>query len=167
MKEIPLTQGLVALVDDDDFEWLSQWKWCLLPDRKTHYAGRNRRLSDGHGGVLRMHRVILDAPAGFVVDHIDHNGLNNQRNNLRLCTHRENIANNQRARGASGFRGVKLDKHRKGKPFMARIRTDGRLFHLGCFEKPEDAARAYDDAALARWGEFATLNFPKEDGPSR
>src|ERR1043165_2122866 len=86
-REIPLTQGYVALVDDCDYEWLSQWKWCahVAKGGRTAYAFRAKGIA--------MHRVIMNAPEGMDVDHRDHNGLNNTRANLRICTHAENQRN--------------------------------------------------------------------------
>ena len=95
MKEIPLTKGYVAQVDDDMFDYLSQWKWRALRTRYTVYAVRAEYIGNYKTREIRMHRAITDCPAGMFVDHIDHNGLNNQGHNLRVCTLAENSRNIQ------------------------------------------------------------------------
>ena len=154
MRTIPLSRGLVALVDDEDYEWAAQFKWCALPSCSTFYVPRTelpvRR-------VVQMHRLLLNAPPGIEVDHRDSDGLNNQRSNLRLATHAQN-QRNRRAQGnnTSGFKGVCLD----GKRWRAQINLQGRRMNLGRFAAAEEAARAYDAAAREHHGEFARLNFP-------
>jgi len=101
MKEVGLTQNKVALVDDKDFEYLNQWKWHVLKDYLTYYAARNIRLANGKQTSIRMHRVILNVPKGMVTDHIDHNGLNNQKANLRICDASENNMNRKSQRNSS------------------------------------------------------------------
>src|SRR3990167_10308366 len=102
MKEIKLTQGKITLVDDEDFEYINQWKWHVIKNKKqTHfYAQRSE-----NGKSIRMHRVIMKTPHNKDVDHIDHNGLNNQKNNLRNCTTQENIRN-RTSYGKSSYLGV-------------------------------------------------------------
>src|SRR5688500_12272183 len=106
-KEISLTRGQVAIVDNADFGWLSQWKWYATKHRNTYYADRNGYISHTKHDTIRMHRLILDAPTGIHVDHIDGNGLNNQRSNLRLCTNQQNLANRPPLPGKSSqYKGV-------------------------------------------------------------
>src|SRR5579859_2501899 len=114
MREIPLTQGKVALVDDADFDWLNQWKWCAMKVGKTHYAVRNEPRQPGKKRkLILMHREIA-AQAGLSdVDHENHAGLDNQRHNLRPCTRAQNMANMSGARGRSGFRGISWQGRRK------------------------------------------------------
>jgi len=146
MKSIPLSQGKFALVDDDDYEWISKKKWYF---RGNGYAA--------HRGVL-MHRAILKTPKGMSTDHIDGNKLNNQKSNLRICTHTENIQNSKRNSGnVSGYKGVSQDKAR-GR-WRAYIKSNKRMIHLGYFLTAEDAAHAYDEAARKYHGEFARTNF--------
>ena len=103
MKKIPLTRGLFALVDDEDFEYLNQWIWCLKGDRKrnTLYCHRAIRLENGKWSTLVMHREIMKPEKDKVVDHIDHDGLNNQRNNLRIVTKAQNRHNSLPNRNSS------------------------------------------------------------------
>jgi hypothetical protein len=162
VKQVELTRGKVALVDDEDYEWLSQWKWRAYTTlkNKSFYAVRTVRVND-HRTTVRMHRVIMDAPDNLEVDHIDGDGLNNQRSNLRLATRSQNQANCPlSSRNSSGYKGVY--RYRPNGRWTARLRKGDRLLHLGCFDDREEAARAYDVAALEYWGEFARLNFPEE-----
>ncbi len=109
-----------------------------------------------------MHRQIMGAPAGMVVDHVNHKTLDNQRENLRVCTQSQNNANQRKTRGASRFKGVAWHK-RTGK-WHARIGKNGRRHHLGCFNNEALAAQAYNAAALEHFGEFALLNEVEHDG---
>jgi hypothetical protein len=152
MKEIPLSQGLVAMVDDEDYEWLNQWKWCVMKRRKTEYAVRHNVDDDGKGHTICMHREIMDAPIGLEVDHINHNGLDNRRDNLRLATRAQNAANGPQRRSGK-FRGVHFQA---GKYCYAT--AGGREGYLGSFHTPEAAALAYNHGAIELWGEFASLN---------
>ncbi|MBU6408070.1 MAG: HNH endonuclease [Alphaproteobacteria bacterium] len=113
------------------------------------------------GKTIYLHRLIMKAPKGVTVDHINRDGLDNRKANLRLASQSENNANRE-VRNSTGFRGVV--KHRsKFRAFISAPRTEARAhFHLGCFSTAEEAARAYDKAARARWGAFAQLNFPQE-----
>lgn len=164
MCRIPLTKGHFALVDAEDFERLSAFKWCAWSSPKRPglvYAIRAIKRAGGRTTTMWMHREILGATERRVfVDHRDHDGLNNTRENLRLCTRRQNAWNigsspNQK-RG--GFKGVSLDKP-TGK-WVAKLGGSRGPLYLGLFKSAEDAARAYDRAARENFGEFAGLNFP-------
>ena len=154
-KLIPLTQDKFAIVDAEDYEWLNQHKWHVLKHGRTEYAG-----SYQDGKYIKMHRVLLSAPAGLVVDHRDGNGLNNRKSNLRLCTHQENIYNQRPRLGAkSRFRGVCWHKRRRR--YEARIQKEGKRYSLGSFADEIEAAVVYDIKAMELFGEFAYFNFPK------
>ena len=150
MKEIKLTKGFVAQVDDEDYEYLNQWKWYVYIDRIYHYAIRTESKSRKR---IKMHRVILNAPDNIFVDHIDHDGLNNQRRNIRLCTNTQNQWNMKGRR--NGHKGVSKEKY----CFRAAIKYQGKTIHLGSFRTESEAAQAYDIKAKELFGEFALLNF--------
>jgi len=148
MKEIELTQNKVALVDDRDFGFLNQWEWCAFKGRKTFYAYRKV-----NGVSILMHRVILDAKTGKEVDHKDRDGLNNQRNNIRLCVHKENQRNREAQRNSkSGHKGVSWDKSRNKWTAHIMRKNIGRYLAVGA------AIKAYNAAAKEIFGEFAYLN---------
>lgn len=155
---IKLAENLYAHVDFDDFCRLIRYKWYAFYNGYTHYAVRPAYFN-GFACLIRMHRVIMKAPRDRVVDHIDRNGLNNCRYNLRNATRAENALNNRRGFNSptSKYKGVFYDK-RRGK-FRATIWVDGKKKHLGYFDNEIDAAKAYDKAAKLHRGEFAVLNF--------
>jgi hypothetical protein len=160
MKEIPLTQGKVALVDDEDYEFLIQWKWYVQFDGWNWYALRNSETVDGRRTGIKMHRVIMNAPEGLEVDHEDHNGLNNQKKNLRVCAHGKHMLGKRKycSGVTSRFKGVSWRK--ENCRWRARLTLGGKLVCLGDFEVEEDAARAYDAAARRLFKDFAYPNFP-------
>lgn len=157
MKEIQLTQGKVALVDDSDFDYLNQWKWWAVKSGNTFYAKRGQYVN-GKMSTISMHRVILElADSEILADHIDKNGLNNQRNNLRRATKYQNNVNRRpKKNGASKFLGVNWLPSRQR--WKAEIRKNGVLIHLGRHKQEKDAALAYNKAAIEIHGEFASLN---------
>jgi hypothetical protein len=155
MKEIKLTKGMVTLVDEVDFDYLNQSKWCVHRSHATFYA--HRRL---HGKLISMHRVILER-MGFKnfeqVDHINGNKLDNRRSNLRPATESQNQWNRTKlVNNKSGYKGVHWNKDRS--KWRASIRFNRHLYHLGYFTDPIEAAKAYNDAAIEYHGEFAKLN---------
>lgn len=156
MKQIQLTKGKVALVDDGDFALVSPFKWTASYDKAANkwYAVR-RVMVAGRSTTFLMHRVIMDAPSGCLVDHKDGDGLNNQRSvNLRLATKSQNMCNRGKNRNnTSGYKGVCLIKSRR--QWIAQIGANGVQRNLGYFETPQDAAQAYVNAAFLMHGEFA------------
>lgn len=157
MKQIPLTRGLFALVDNEDYEYLNQWKWYARKGAVTYYASR-RGIANGVERSTYMHRVILGLTDRKIhTDHIDHNGLNNQRANLRKCTNKENSMNHRpQKRSTTGIKGV--TPRSNGNGFIAQIRANNKNIHLGTFKDTTLAAIAYNKAAIKYYGEFAYLN---------
>lgn len=157
MKQIPLTQGKFALVDDEDYDFLMQWKWNAKKGCDTFYAVRHSPTQDGVRSTIWMHRALTSTSTERkFVDHKDGNGLNNQRYNLRSCTHAENVRNSRRCKSnTSGYKGVTL--HKDGR-WAARVMFQYKRRFLGYFQNKEDAALAYDEAAKNLHGEFAKTN---------
>jgi hypothetical protein len=160
MKEIKLTQGYVALIDDEDYFSISQFNWhaevVFRKDGSIRQVYAKRRISKT---TQRMHRLLLGATDPRIdVDHKDNSGLNNQRHNLRVSTRQQNLRNRGTQRnGTSGFKGVSW--HKGDKAWYANITFDGKLQNLGRFLGPLEAACAYDMAAIKYFGEFAHCNF--------
>ncbi len=165
IKLIPLTQGLNAIVDSWNYDWLMQWDWIAHwnPNPKSFYAVRKERV-DGKLKRIAMHREIMKVSDALQVDHIrTGDTLDNRESNLRVATVSQNAANRRkRADNTSGYKGVTFYP-RNGK-WMSQLctRTDGRRSNrfLGYFDTPEEAARAYDTESIRVHGEFAHLNFP-------
>ena len=162
MKKIPLTQGKVALVDEEDYEYLMRWKWYLYEANGQCYAVRNERFSTEHGHArrtVRMHREIMHTPKTLYVDHINHNGLDNRKCNMRHCSSRENQGNRLLTKACSSqYKGV--NKH-DGK-WQARIGHKYKQLYIGFYDTEAEAARAYNHKALEIFGEFARLNQIRE-----
>jgi hypothetical protein len=163
MKTIALTRGKVALIDDGDYGWATQWKWAadkrvLKSGVVKYYAVRQIHRRRGKSSKVYLHRAILCLDNSQNVDHRDSDGLNCQRHNLRIATYAQNNANTQ-VRAASRFKGV----NRLNNRWRARITVDYREIYLGLFRTAEDAARAYDAAARLYQGEFAQFNLPAEE----
>lgn len=154
MQKITLTQGKIALVDDEDFDFLNQWKWFALKSNRTFYAARTA----GRKEIIYMHRFILGLiDSKKISDHIDRDGLNNQRSNLRIASKRQSGANrNSFTNSSSKFLGVSWDK--KSNKWRASIKDESKNNNLGVFVNELDAAVAYNKKALEVHGEFANLN---------
>jgi len=152
---IPLTKGRFAIVDAADYDWLNQYKWCASASRNRFFA---RSAVKGKG--IWMHRLIMNPPAGMVVDHIDGNSLNNKRENLRICTARQNSYNRKGYGTASKYKGVHWNKSTKR--WVAVIKHYGVSIFLGSFNSEINAAKAYDKKAKELFGEFSYLNFPDD-----
>ena len=163
MKEIKLTQGQVAIVDDWRFDELCQYKWYAKWDSKTQSfrAMHAFRLESGEQKVVFMHSYIMRTPSGMVTDHINQNTLDNQESNLRACTDGQNKMNrSKQANNTSGYKGVA----RNGSGWRVQIQVDGKKMCFGTYKSPEDAAKVYDKEVIKVHGEFASLNFPSTGG---
>jgi hypothetical protein len=159
MKEIKLTRNKVALVDDEDFDYLNQFKWCVRKRKNStiYYAFRSKRIA-GKKTVIHMHRVILGLEdPGIICDHKDHNGLNNQKYNLREANYSQNNSNRtSRKNSSSKYLGVSWNKQ-QGK-WHAQIKKGLLRIHLGYFECEIEAAKAYNLKAAEIHGEYSNLN---------
>ncbi len=166
VRLIPLSKFRFAIVDAEDYERLSRQSWRSRRFDNCWYAVRWVRLSEKSKKTIAwMHRAILEAPEGMLVDHRNHNGLDNRKENLRLATYSQNMQNRRKIRRvcSSRFKGVMFRKGgRRRRRWRASIKVRGRLIELGMFMTEQEAARAYDAAAREYYGEFACLNFPKD-----
>lgn len=155
MKEIALSQGKVSIISDKDFDEVSVFKWSF-----THgYARRTVKLDGVKNGVY-LHRFLMGAKSGEEVDHINGNPLDNRRENLRLCTHSENLKNKKTpSHNTSGYKGVSYFKHGKRlKRWKVEIKVGGKAKCLGYYFTPIEAATVYNRKAIEIYGEFAKLN---------
>lgn len=152
---IALTRGQNAIVDAEDFKWLSQWNWCASWMKSGFYALRR----EGRRIIL-LHCQILNFRFGKEVDHRNGNSLDNRRENLRHSTHSENARNRGKQRNnSSGFKGVYW--YKRSHKWRAQIQLDGKMRYIGYFNNLVDAARAYDKKARELHGRFCHLNFPR------
>lgn len=163
MKEIELTQGQVALVDDADFDRVSQYNWQAVKgnrERSKYYVIRQVWIKDQkRDSTESMHRFILNAKKGQFVDHINGNTLDNRKDNLRICTHSENVRNRvMDYNNKSGFKGVYRTFAGKNWRFVARISLNNKIIRLGHYSTAIEAAKAYNEAAIKYHGEFAKIN---------
>lgn len=154
MKTIPLTQGYEALVDDEDYEWLSQWRWQAHVRPHTTYAVRHSAGRHETRRIIRMHREILGTTPSMKTDHVNGEGLDNRRANLRACSAQQNARNSRSRLGSSSdYLGVCWHKYRQ--KWGAEIRVDGITRFLGYFRVEAEAGSAYKAAAAIVHGEFA------------
>lgn len=164
MKKIELTQGRLAFVSDEDYDRVSAYKWHFQKDKGSlvkGYACRMYSRDDGKRRLLFLHKFIINATAGTIVDHKNGDTLDCRRENLRFASASQNKRNCRLSiNNTTGFKGVFLRK--KGNTFYAQIELNGRGKHLGNFQTAIEAAYAYDEAARQYYGEFAALNFPRE-----
>ena len=152
-REIPLSQGKVAMVDDGDYNLVSVHTWHTFRAHKSWYARSSQ--------TIYMHRLIMAAPEGLEVAHIDGDGLNNRRDNLRLVTRMQNLANQRiNTANTSGYRGVTWHKRRM--QWMAQTKHLGKHIHFGYHDNLVDAAVAYDKGMRAIHGPHCHSNFPEE-----
>ena len=159
-REIPLSQGKVAMIDEEDYELVGQYSWHVKKSGDVLYAYAYIGRVNGRQSFAAMHNLILPVAEHQEVDHVDLNGLNNTKGNLRIATRQGNCRNRRKFKNSrSRFKGVTFMEHMKLKPWRARITgNDGVKRHLGVYETEEDAARAYNLAAEECFGQFALLN---------
>lgn len=158
MKEVPITQGKVALVDDEDYERVVAHRWYAVKREHTYYVCRKFYKADGTRSTQALHIFILNGATG--IDHIDGNGLNNQKANLRICTSQENRRNtHKRKKMTSKYKGVSWNG--ADRVWRVFIYDNYKQVYLGRFNDEVEAAKAYDAKAQELFGEFANLNFPE------
>ncbi len=165
MKAITLSNGMVTLVDDEDYATLSVFRWSATKRGAGLYHVCRSEGGRQNQRTIYMHRAIMAPPEGMLVDHADRDGLNNQRSNLRIATRTQNQQNQRRssATKSSSYRGVTFFRSRN--KWCAQIRADRgygvgvKHINLGYFDDEESAAHRYDEAAVLYFGEFASLNF--------
>ena len=155
IRYIPLTKDQYATIDAADYERAASFSWHTSISGNRTYA-----YSRINGRNVSLHRFLTNAPKGMVVDHIDHDGLNDRQSNLRVCTQRQNLYNSRPKGRSSRFKGVCWDKHRER--WVVHICYNGRNRFVGQFTDEIEAARAYDRMAVELFGEYAYLNFPEE-----
>jgi hypothetical protein len=156
MKKLPLSQNKYALVDDADFEWLNQWKWSYVVLESDQEKAIRKEPNTREGKNIYLHRQIMEFPDGEV-DHINRNGLDNQRANLRLATRSQNAANRGVQKdSASQLKGVYYDARRSH--WIAYAKKDGKRYYGGSHKNKESAAKAYNRLAVQLHGSFAVLN---------
>lgn len=148
MKKITLNQGKFTIVDDENFEWLNQFRWTFSNGRVIRWE---------NGKTIYMHRIIMNAPIGTEVDHINQDATDNRKENLRVCSHQQNRFNEKiRKNNSSGFKGVSYRKD-YGK-WRSYIVFNNKQINLGSYNTKGEAARAYNKAAIKYHGEYAALN---------
>ena len=156
---IPLTQGKVALIDEEDLPKIQGRSWWAAQTAVKMYAATSVWV-DGQSVTVYMHQLITGFPPGTLVDHRNGDGLDCRRENMRPATWSQNAMNRAKTKRkcTSRFKGVHFRKERSKSPWQATIRFDGKQRPIGCFETEEDAARAYNAAAIKHFGEFARIN---------
>lgn len=161
-NKIPITKGMFVSVGYWIYSWLMQWRWSVMRTKHILYARANVKVN-GKRKVFLIHRLIMNAPKELFVDHVDHNGLNNLPNNLRLCNPSQNTVNKIKRRGASKYLGVSvknvISNNVRYRYWRSEVVLKGQVISLGNFKTEEEAAIAYDIGASKYHGEFANLNF--------
>jgi hypothetical protein len=166
MKKIKLTRGKFAIVDDEDYEELNKYKWIVTDSNRSktfyaaRYVGKNENgiyLLEHRKKVVKMHSILMNTPKGMTVDHINCNGLDNRKKNIRLCSFAENKRNSSLSKNnSSGYKGVSW--HNTMRKWRARISFKNNLIVLGYFFNKKEEASTYNEAAKKYHGEFANLN---------
>mgnify|MGYP001571278685 CR=1 FL=1 len=156
-KKIKLTRGYSAVVDDEDYDNFNRFHWHAVGYGKCVYAARNGPKTQGKRKYIYLHREILSDGGSLEIDHINGDGLDNRKLNLRKCTHQQNMFNAKKKHGSSKYKGVYFNK--KIKKWCAQIHPNGKRVHIGYFQSEIDAARSYNQTASKLCGEYARLNF--------
>lgn len=164
MKKIKLQSGKYTKVDDDNYEYLNQFKWRWRKLTNSLYVYRMYYIGNGKYKHESMHRIIMNAPKGMDVDHIDHNGLNNQKSNLRIVTRSQNMMNTKKIQKnkSSKYKGVVWFKPIK--KWQVRIMINYKYISIGYFDSEDEAGLAYNKKAQELYGEYAYYNKIKKDG---
>jgi hypothetical protein len=158
-RKIDISEGYFTLVEPRDYYRIRRFKWCVWGTGSKFYAARVMVIGPGKTKIMYLHRQLLNAPKGVLVDHRNRDPLDNRRQNLRFATHSENVQNRgKRKNTTSKFIGVWFRKV-NGK-WESRITHKDKKIYIGTFDSEIDAAKAYDEAARKYHGEFARLNFP-------
>jgi len=158
IMEIELTQGRVAIVDKEDYELVNKYKWHYRKSGRTNGKNGYAQHSLSRDKSLFMHNLIMKPKGDVVVDHINHDGLDNRRENLRVVTKSQN-AHNVVRKNKSGYRGVSyFERLKNTKPYEARIRVDNKLLSLGTYKTAIEAAKVYNERAKEEFGDCAILN---------
>jgi hypothetical protein len=161
-RRIRLNNGMYAIVDPEDYEWLPKDRWTCYKKGRTYYTIRHFSKKEGiNKKSTSMHRLVMTAPDGVLVDHINHNGLDNRKANLRFATLEQNAQNQRKTRSKTSSRFKGVNKTRNPKIWQARIYHNKRAINLGHFRDEAEAAKAYDRAARKYQGEYAQPNFPQ------
>jgi hypothetical protein len=159
---LELNKGQTCQIDKEDLWKIARYTWFARLIAGRPYVMTSAYENGRHKRIM-LHRLIMDAQKGVVVDHINGDGLDNRKSNLRICSHRQNILNQKKSKlGSSQFKGVR--RYVRFNKWGAQITVHGKQIHLGVFETEDEAARAYDEASLKYFGDFSRLNFKRKGG---
>ena len=167
-RRIPVGEGQFALVDPKEFYWLNNFNWCIKKKDRCSYAIRFLNVGKGKLRIISMHRNIMDAPKGSIVDHRNNEGLDNRRGNLRFATSSENVQNRRKTLNKTSSRFLGVSWKKKTGQWYASIKVNKKTISLGYFDNEVEAAKTYDCAVIKYFSKFARLNFPENSqSPSK